>query len=109
MKKDWPSDTFSGKHSIKYLFLAELELVLLSQLHNKLDLMKNLVKALNNNSENAEYFKSLFPNLGDAKLKDCIFVGSQIVKDKAFETELNATEFAARKSFGSVDSGFLGN
>lgn len=50
--------------------LAELKKVLLAQLHKKLGLMKNIVKALNTDGNALKYLKHIDHKLRDAKLKE---------------------------------------
>jgi len=73
--------------------------------------MKNSVKAMN--QEDAfTYLQEKFPRLGEAKLKDGIFIGLQIrdhIKDEYFDKLLPGEEKAAWDSFKFVVKGFLGN
>ena len=52
--------------------------VLMPPLHIKLGLMKQFVKALNQESDAFKYLPAFFPKLSDAKIKGGIFVGPQI-------------------------------
>lgn len=82
--------------------------VLLSHLHIKLGLMKKLV---DKNSATFQHLSTVFPGISAAKLKEDIFVGSQIremLKDTGFEELLNLKEPRAWEAFKSVCSGFLG-
>ena len=74
--------------------------------------MKNFVKALNKNAATLQLLSTVFPGLRVAKLKEGIFVGSQIrgvLKDTDFEELLNLKELRAWEAFKSVCSGFLAN
>ena len=56
--------------------LMELSKILLPSMHLKLGLMKNSVKAMNQEEEAAfTYFREKFPGLSEAKLKEGIFIG----------------------------------
>jgi len=53
-----------------------------------------------------------FPRLGEAKLKESVFIGPKIwdlIKDEYFDTLLQGDEKAAWDSFKFVVKGFLGN
>ncbi|GFY63774.1 uncharacterized protein TNIN_182201 [Trichonephila inaurata madagascariensis] len=57
-----------------------------------------------------QYLGSIFPRLRDAKIKEGIFVGSQmrkIMKDPTFPPILEGKEKAAWEAFKSVVRGFL--
>ena len=112
-QKDWGSrSTFvPGEHSFKENPLVDMNKVLLSPLHIKLGLMKNSLKALHKNGATLQHLSAVFPGLSAAKLKEGIFVGSQIrevLKDTNFEEFFNLKELRAREAFKSVCSGFLG-
>jgi hypothetical protein len=110
----WPKRTeFQiGKHNVKWEPLVEPKNVLMPPLHIKLGLMKQFVKALDQNSEAFQYLKNFFPKLSEAKVKAGIFVGPQIKKimsSDEFTQLLNSNEKQAWNSFKAVVSGFLGN
>jgi hypothetical protein len=46
------------------------EKVYLSQLHIKLELIKNFVKAMDQNSAGFTYLKNKFPRISDAKIRE---------------------------------------
>ena len=101
-QNDWGSrSTFvPGEHSLKENPLVDMNKVLLPPLHIKLGLMKNFVKALHKNGAAFQHLPTVFPGLSAAKLKEGIFVGSQIrevLKDTDFEELLKGTE-----SIGSI-------
>ena len=80
-------------------------------MHLKLGLMKNFVKAMNQ-EEVATYLWEMFPRLSEAKLKEGVFIGSQIqdlIKDEYFDKLLQGDEKAAWDSFKFVVKVFLGN
>ena len=74
--------------------------------------MKNFVKALHKNGAAFQHLFTVFLGLSAAKLKEGIFVGSQIrevLKETDFEELLNLKKLRAWEAFKSVCSGFLGN
>ena len=84
-----------GEHSVKENSLVDMNKVLLLPLHIKLSLMKNFVKAMDKNGAAFQHFCTLFPALSSTKLKEGIFVRSQIqemLKDKDFEKLLTLKE-----------------
>ena len=86
--------------------------VLLPPLHIKLGLMKNFVKAIDNNGAAYQHLSTVFPGLSADMLKEGIFVGPQIrevLKDTDFEELLTLKKLRAWEAFKSVCSGFLGN
>jgi hypothetical protein len=71
---------------------------LLPSMHLKLGLMKNFVKAMNQKEVAFTYLWAKFPRLGEAKLKEGVFIGPQIrdlIKDEYFDTLLQGDEKAA--------------
>jgi len=59
-----------------------------------------------------EYLRNKFPNLSDAKIKACIFIGPQIrelMQGKQFDENMNDTERNAWWYFKRVCKDFLGN
>jgi hypothetical protein len=54
------------------------ERIYLLQLHIKLGLINNFVKAMNQNSAGFMYLKNNFPRISDAKIKEPVFVRPQI-------------------------------
>ena len=74
-------------------------------MHLKLGLMKNFVKAMNQEEAAFTYLREKFPRLSEAKLKEGIFIGSQIrdlIKDEYFDKLLQGDEKAVRDSFKFV-------
>ena len=55
--------------------LVELSEILLSSMHLKLSVMKNSVKAMNQEEAAFIYFRGKFPRLSEAKLKEGISIG----------------------------------
>jgi len=81
--------------------LINPEKVHLPPLHIQLGLIKNVVKAMDQNSAGFMYLKNKFPRISDAKIKEGIFVWPQIralIQDIKLEDQLHEVEKAPRKS-----------
>ena len=64
-------------------------------MHLKLGLIKNFVKATNQEEAAFTYLWEKFPSLSEAKLKEGIFIGPQMwdfIKDKYFENSFKETK-----------------
>jgi len=75
----------------------------------KLGLVKNVVKAMNQEEAAFTYLQKKFPRLSEAKLKEGVFTGPQIrdiIKDEYFDKLLQGDEKAAWESFKFVVKGF---
>jgi hypothetical protein len=95
--KVWPKRKhfIPGSHNVKDSPLIDPKKVLLPPLHIKLGLMKNYVKALNEDSKAFKYLTEKFPQISDAKKKAGIFIGPQIrelLKDDLFPTQMSTVE-----------------
>ena len=80
-------------------------------MHLKLGLMKNFVKATNQEEAVFTYLWEKFPRLSDAKLKEGVFIGPQIrdlINDEYFD-KLQGEENAAWDCFKLLVKGFLEN
>jgi hypothetical protein len=66
------------------MLLVDSQLVL-PAMHIKLGIMKNVLWALDKNSDGLNYLKQKFPKLSDEKIKEGIFVGLQIVQLLRFQ------------------------
>ena len=80
-------------------------------MHIKLDLLKNFVKALDQDGCGFRYLQK-FSAKSEAKLKAGIFIGSEIrklINDKLYEENLNSLEKEAFNQFCLVVKNFLGN
>jgi len=67
-------------------------------MHLKLGLMKNFVKAMDQEEAVITYLRGKFPRLSEAKLKEGIFIGPQIwelIMDKYFDELIQGDEKAA--------------
>jgi len=92
--------------------LLEPSKILLPSMHLNLDLIKNFVKAGNQEESAFTYLREKFPRLSEAKLKEGVFIGPQIldlIKDEYFDKLLQGDEKAGWDSFKFVVKGFFGN
>ena len=90
--------------------LSVLKKMLLPPLHIKLGLMKNFVKAIDRNGGAFLFLKNKFPRLSEAKIKEGVYIGSQIrelMKDTTFKSVLNVQEATVWLSFKKVVTNFL--
>ncbi|UYV84911.1 hypothetical protein LAZ67_X003967 [Cordylochernes scorpioides] len=102
----------TGYKNIANLPLIDSENIYLPPLHIKLGFMKNFVKAMDRNASGFAYLKQIFSSISEAKIKEGIFVGSQIrelQQDGNFQNSLNEVEAAAWNSFRNVRKNFLGS
>lgn len=107
VRKQWPprESLTPGSKNIIHEKLIELNKVLLPPLHIKLGLMKQFVKALPKNGDCFKYICNKFPALSYQKVKEGVFVGSQIRKlilDTNSEEAMNDTEKDAWVAFRNV-------
>jgi len=92
--------------------LAEWHKILLLPLHIKLGLMKNFVKAMDRTESAFKYLAEKFPQLSEAKIKEGVFVGSEIhklLREDMFNNLLQGDEKKAWDTFHLVSTNFLGN
>ena len=92
--------------------LVPPEKMFLPPLYITLDFMKNFVKSSDKTGRGFEYLRNTFPNVSDAKIKECIFIGPQIrelMQDRQFDEDLNETERNSWLSFKRIYKDFLGN
>ena len=78
-------------------------------MHLKFGMMKNVVKAMNQEEDAFNYLREKFPRLIEAKLKG-VFIGPQIrdlIKDEYFDKLLQGDEKAAWESLKFVVKEFL--
>lgn len=112
-KVNWPTrDLNPNEKNVVDKPLVDSKDVLLPPLHIKLGLMKNFVKAMDQEGQAFKYLRAKFPRLSDAKVKEGIFIGPQIreiVNDPAFDMILTGNEKRAWEAFKGVVHGFLGN
>jgi len=114
LSKLWPKRTSltPGEKNVVKPPLVLPEKIYLPPLHMKLGLMKNFVKGMDKAGRGFEYARNKFPNVSDARIKECIFIGPQIrelMQDKQFDENLNETERNAYLSFKRICKDFLGN
>ena len=110
----WPERKMMdlGKTNIQYSPLVSCDKILLSLLHIKLGLMKNLVKAMNEKGEAFKYLNTKFLRPSDAKIEEGTFVGPQICelfKDETFNRVIEGKEKPAWEALKNVVHNFLGN
>jgi len=113
-RKDWPSKISlePGIINVENKPVVEPSKILLPSMHLNLGLMKNFVKAMNQEEVAFTNLCEKFPRLSEAKLKEGVFIGPQIrdlIKDEYFDTLLQGDEKAAWDIFKFVVKGFLGN
>jgi len=73
---------------------------------------KNSVKRMDKTGRGFEYLRNRFPNVSDAKVKKCIFIGLKIrelIQDKQVDKDQNETERNVWLSFTRICKDFLGN
>jgi len=114
VNKLWPKLTSltPGEKNDVNLPLVLPEKIYLPPSHIKLGLVKNFVKSMDKTGRRLKYVRNKFPNVGDAKIKEGIFVGPQIrelMQDKHFDEDLNETEKNAWLSIKRICKDFLGN
>ena len=114
MRKEWPQrrSLAPGDKNVINDPLVDRKNIVFPPLHIKLGLMKQFVKALDNNGECFSYICSTFPGLSEEKKKAGIFDGPQIrtlMRDPNFITSMNETEERAWNAFCNVVQNFLGN
>ncbi|GBL90029.1 hypothetical protein AVEN_178422-1 [Araneus ventricosus] len=98
--------------NVEYPPLAEPHKIIIPPLNIKLDLVKNLVKAMEKNGPAFKYLHEKFPRLSVAKIKEGFFVGPQIkqlLRDPKFEKLLRSKEKQVWDAFYQVSTHFLGN
>ena len=92
--------------------LVKSDIIFLPPFHIKLGLFKQFVKALDNGSFAFAYLTEKFPSLSQAKIKEGMFLGSQIRKivlDETCITHLKREEKLTFELFKKVCDNFLEN
>ena len=102
-RKYWPArkSLEPGIMNVENQLPGEPRNILLSSVHIRLGLMKNFVKAMNQEEAAFTYLWEKFLRQSEAIFKDGIFIGPQIrhiIKDEFFEKLLQGDE----KRFGTV-------
>jgi hypothetical protein len=97
LKRVWPQrkSLKVGEKNVQHPALAEWHKILLPPLHIKLGLMKNFIKPMDQTGLAFKYLAEKFPPLSDVKIKEGVFVGSQICKllrDDMFNNLLHGDE-----------------
>ena len=91
--------------------LVDRDSILLPPLHIKLGLMKQFVKALDENNDCYRYIRNRFPSTSYVKVRAGIFDGPQIrtlIRDPVFVLHMTVVESAAWCSYVSMVKEFLG-
>ena len=113
--KVWPTRQSPqiGRHNVCHQPLVSSANVFLPPFHIKLGLMKNFVKAMDQEGNDFKFLKDFFEaHKSDAKLKAGIFVGPEIRKltlNEEFDSRHNPVKLAAWNALKSVVANFLGN
>ena len=112
-REDWPvrEELVMGENNVINEPLVDRDSILLRPLHIKLGLMKQFVKALDNNGDCFRYIRSRFPGTSYKKVRAGFFDGPQIrtlIRDPAFVLHMTVVESAAWCSYVSVVKEFLG-
>jgi hypothetical protein len=99
IQKQWPKrqSLVPGQKNVVNTPLINPEKVYLLPLPIKLGLIKNFVKAMDQNSAGVMYLKVSFLGKSDAKIKEGAFVGPRIrelIQDVTFEDQLSEVERA---------------
>jgi hypothetical protein len=113
-QRQWTQTTglILGFKNILRKSLVDPEKITLPPLHIKLGLMKQSVKALDGHGNYFNYLSNKFPALSQVKIKEGIFVGTQIralTKNKMFGESMTPAEREAWISFKEVIDKFLRN
>jgi hypothetical protein len=100
LRKDWPARKTlePGIMNVENQPLLEPSKILFPSMHLKLGVMKNFVKAMDQGEAAFTCVSENFPRVSEAKLKEGIFIGSQIrvvIKDEYFDKLLQGDEKAA--------------
>ena len=102
-QKQWPKwESLNPRQkNVVHTPLINPKKVHLPPLHIQLGLIKNVIKAMDQNSVGFMYLKNKFPRINDAKIKEGIFVWPQIralIQDIKFEDQLHEVEKPPWKS-----------
>lgn len=94
-QKEWPQRThfMAGSHNVQEPSLVERQKVLFPAAHKtRTRLMKNFVKALNQDGDTFKYLEETFPQISEAQIQAGKFVGPQIrylFKDMQFTSKMS--------------------
>ena len=113
IKKDWPtrSELVPGSLNVLAPLVVERFKIVFPPLHIKLGIIKQFVKALEEDCNCFKYICMKFPGLTIEKLKAGIFDGPQIrklINDANFCNFMNPAELSACTAFTNVVKFFLG-
>lgn len=105
-------NTFIGERSIVKPPLVPPENIILPDLHIRLGICTQIIKAMDKKKNGYKYLSIKFPRLSAEKIEAGILNGPQIkalFRDNKFWSSLESTELSAWKCFDDVCSNFLGN
>jgi len=113
-RKDWPDrkSLEAGIMNVENQPLVEPSKILFSSMHLKLGQIKKNLKPTNQEEASFTCLREKFPRLSEVKLKEGIFIGTQIrdiIKDEHFDKLIQGDEKAVWDSFKFVVKVFLGN
>jgi hypothetical protein len=106
LKRDWPQrkSLKVGGKNVQHPALTEWHKILLPPLHIKLGLMKIFVNAMDRTGSAFKYLAEKFSRLSEAKIKEGVFVGPQILKLFRHDMFNNLLQDDEKKSLGRVSS-----
>ena len=112
-RKHWPArkSLVPGIINVENQPLVKPSKILLPSMHIKLVLMKNIVKAMNQEEPAFTYLREKFLRLRKAKVKEGVLIDPQIrdlMKDEYLDKLLQGGEKVAWDSFKFLVKGFLG-
>ncbi|GBM40781.1 hypothetical protein AVEN_80791-1 [Araneus ventricosus] len=112
IRKVWPKRQFliQGVKNEEKEPLVASEKILLPQLHIRLGLRKNFVKAMDCGGSGFHYLRLKFPRVSETKIMEGIFVGPQfrqLMKDPVFKSKLTKKEAAAWTLFKELEKKLL--
>ena len=113
-KQDWPvrGALVRGEKNVQTYPLVERSKIILPLLHVKLGIMKQFVKALNQNGDSFKYIGTKFLGSTIEKLKAGIFDDPQIrklINDRDFTNSMNEKESCVWSAFVKAVKKFLRN
>ncbi|GBN25596.1 hypothetical protein AVEN_153975-1 [Araneus ventricosus] len=114
IRKDWPPSMCltPGKMNVMNTPLVSPKKIILPALRIKLGIVKQLIKVIDTNKPAFTYLREKFPRLNEAKIKEAIFMGSQIrgiFKDTKFGNLLDNDEKQVWNVVSQVCTNFFGN
>ena len=113
-RRIWPEryNLHPGSHNIIQNSLVNPNRILLPPLHIKLGIMKNVIKALDQNGSTMQFLRRKFPKISEVKITAGILNGPQIrelIHDNNFDNSMNVLTLRTWIVFKSIIQNFLGN